>query len=59
MFSELQLKISAILSASDATIENRLQAVCELLKTTVPHYDWVGFYFKNLAPMPEHLRIIP
>ncbi len=47
MFSELQLKISAILSASDATIENRLQAVCELLKTTVPHYDWVGFYFKN------------
>ena len=47
MFSELELKVSAILSTSDSSIENRLQAVCELLKTTVSHYDWVGFYFKN------------
>lgn len=47
MFSELELKVSTILSTSDSTIENRLQAICELLKTTIPHYDWVGFYFKN------------
>lgn len=47
MFKELQFKVSAILSNADSSIENRLQAVCELLKTTVPHYDWVGFYFKN------------
>jgi GAF domain-containing protein len=24
-----------------------MQAICELLKARVPHYDWVGFYFKN------------
>ncbi|WP_339706884.1 GAF domain-containing protein [uncultured Kriegella sp.] len=47
MFKELQSKVNAILSNADSSIENRLQAVCELLKTTVPHYDWVGFYFKN------------
>ncbi len=47
MFSELELKVSAILSTSDSSIENRLQAVCELLKNTVSYYDWVGFYFKN------------
>jgi GAF domain-containing protein len=21
--------------------------ICELLKSNVPHYDWVGFYFRN------------
>ena len=24
-----------------------MQAICELLKENVPHYDWVGFYFRN------------
>ncbi|MBD3660930.1 MAG: GAF domain-containing protein, partial [Arenibacter algicola] len=25
----------------------KMQAICELLKENVPHYDWVGFYFRN------------
>lgn len=25
----------------------RLQGVCDLLQDRIPHYDWVGFYFRN------------
>src|SRR5210317_784002 len=24
-----------------------LQEICDVLKASVPYYDWVGFYFKN------------
>ena len=46
-----------------------LQTACDLLKTNVPHYDWVGFYLVNrddarelvLGPFAgeptEHVRI--
>lgn len=32
---------------SDNDKEEKLQDICDLLKNTVPYYDWVGFYFKN------------
>ena len=34
-----------------------LKEVCELLKTSIPYYDWVGFYFKNGEK--EELKIGP
>jgi GAF domain-containing protein len=30
-----------------ASIELKLQAICEYLKQEINYYDWVGFYFKN------------
>ena len=36
-----------IIESSDKSISERLQAICDLLRTSVPYYDWVGFYFKN------------
>lgn len=54
-------------SGDDA--DARLQAVCDLLKQEVPHYDWVGFYLVDpkkerelvLGPFAgaptEHVRI--
>ncbi|CAM4193330.1 GAF domain-containing protein [Zobellia nedashkovskayae] len=47
MFNDLRIKISTILNSTSLTVDERLQNLCELLKETVPHYDWVGFYFKN------------
>ncbi|MDB2607190.1 GAF domain-containing protein [Zobellia sp.] len=47
MFNELQVQASYLLHTKDLSIAERLQGVCELLKKTVSHYDWVGFYFKN------------
>ncbi len=68
LFRRLETEIDEILRSS-RPYEEVLQAVCDLLKESVPHYDWVGFYFvdpKNgnelvLDPFSgeptEHVRI--
>jgi GAF domain-containing protein len=64
----LRQRIQTILE-SPRSREARLQALCEELKTAVPHYDWVGFYLVDpdaeeelvLGPYAgeptEHVRI--
>ena len=47
MFETLRPRITEILNASKKSVDDRLFELCELLKMSVPHYDWVGFYFKN------------
>ncbi len=47
MFENLRQHVTEILDTPEKTINDRLKGVCELLKSTVPYYDWVGFYFKN------------
>ncbi|WP_373516788.1 GAF domain-containing protein [Pricia sp.] len=47
MFEKLRKEVAVLLDRSELKTDIRLQQVCELLKNTVPHYDWVGFYFKN------------
>jgi GAF domain-containing protein len=42
-FSDLLKEASAILALK----KNALMAICELLKTKVDYYNWVGFYFMN------------
>ena len=44
--SELRNKITNIIN-NPRTIEIRLQEICDILRNTVSHYDWVGFYFRN------------
>ncbi|MFS4468554.1 GAF domain-containing protein [Maribacter sp. 2210JD10-5] len=46
MFDSLIPRITAI-TASAKDVDSKLLSICELLKKEVPHYDWVGFYFKN------------
>ncbi len=46
-FDELKPQISHIISREDQSTEDRLQSICELLESNVPHYNWVGFYFRN------------
>ncbi len=47
MFEKLRQEVAVLLNRSNLKTDIRLEQVCELLKNTVPHYDWVGFYFKN------------
>ncbi|MEX0290940.1 MAG: GAF domain-containing protein [Flavobacteriaceae bacterium] len=47
MFEALEIKVKQILLSSDEEVTSRLQAVCELLRASIPYYDWVGFYFRN------------
>jgi GAF domain-containing protein len=46
IFNTLKPKIATIILDSNSK-EQCLQSICELLKSEVPHYDWVGFYFRN------------
>jgi len=44
--NNLKQNISLIIDSSN-TKENKLQAICNYLKSEISYYDWVGFYFKN------------
>jgi len=55
-FNELKSKVSELVSNS-SSLDKTLKDVCELLKYSVPYYDWVGFYFKNGEK--EELKIGP
>ncbi|MCW5515160.1 GAF domain-containing protein [Muriicola sp. Z0-33] len=47
MFPRLKSRINIILSNTEKSTTDRMQAICDLLRDNVPYYDWVGFYFKN------------
>ena len=55
-FNELKSKVSDLVSNS-SSLDKTLKDVCELLKSSVSYYDWVGFYFKNGEK--EELKIGP
>ena len=46
-FQHLEPKIIDIVNCSKLSKDERLLTICELLEAQIPHYDWVGFYFKN------------
>ncbi|MCF4100876.1 GAF domain-containing protein [Gillisia sp. M10.2A] len=46
-FQELKPKVTAILNTEELSVDHRMTQICELLKESIPYYDWVGFYFKN------------
>ncbi|MBT8272035.1 MAG: GAF domain-containing protein [Flavobacteriaceae bacterium] len=56
-FDLLKSKVTQIVSNDNDTVENRLFKTCDLLKESVPYYDWVGFYFRN--GKKEELRLGP
>lgn len=45
-FKDLKSEISELIEKS-CTTKDTLLHICILLKSNVPHYDWVGFYFRN------------
>lgn len=46
-FKALKPQVSIILEDKNLKVDDRLQGVCDMLKENIPHYNWVGFYFKN------------
>lgn len=45
-FEALKPKITNLISNSSALNET-LQSICDVLKTSIDYYDWVGFYFRD------------
>lgn len=46
-FANLRPQVDTIISRTNLSLESRLHKICQLLETHVPHYNWVGFYFRN------------
>ena len=44
---QLKPQIISITSKKDHSVDERLLSICEVLEAHVPHYNWVGFYFRN------------
>lgn len=47
MHSSLVPKVKEIINNSSQGTEEKLFAICNLLRDQISYYDWVGFYFKN------------
>ncbi len=54
--SNLKPNITNILQNDSESVEKRLTQVCELLKSSIDYYDWVGYYFANDAAQTLHLK---
>lgn len=46
-FEQLKPKVRTIISNQKLSTDEKLLAICQLLKTHIDHYNWVGFYFRN------------
>lgn len=47
-FESLKPQVEDIIeNCNILTLHNCLLEICQLLKSNIPHYDWVGFYFRN------------
>lgn len=55
-FSDLKNKISPLLEAQDVATFEKLTNVCEVLRSNISYYNWVGFYFANHEAQTLHLR---
>lgn len=45
-FRGLKSKVKSLVDNAQ-NVEQTLLLICELLKSEIHYYDWVGFYFKN------------
>lgn len=46
-FENLKSHVDTIISNTEQSVDSRLLRICELLKSEIEYYNWVGFYFKN------------
>lgn len=55
-FESLKPRLTNIISATPFSVTDKLTQVCELLQTSLPFYNWVGFYFADEAEKTLHLK---
>ena len=55
-FSEVFSEISNHLKSTDLDVDEGLNYICTVLRESFDHYDWVGFYFADLARKKLHLK---
>lgn len=55
IFENLSPKIIEICQGKGSS-EDKMQLICDLLRSQVTYYDWVGFYFADHQAKTLHLR---
>lgn len=55
-FQTIESLVESIIVSSSSSRDEKLQYICDLLQSVVPHYDWVGFYFADNESKTLHLR---
>lgn len=46
-FEQLKQPVTSFIQDQSLSSDAKLLAICELLEANIPHYNWVGFYFRN------------
>jgi len=54
LFEFLMKRVGEIVSSRDSD-ENKLKAICKMLKDNISYYDWVGFYIVDKKRQDELL----
>lgn len=55
-FEDLKKEVTSIISNTEAPVKDRLTHICETLRSSIPYYNWVGFYFANHESKTLHLE---
>ncbi|MFT5891020.1 MAG: L-methionine (R)-S-oxide reductase [Dokdonia sp.] len=55
-FEDLKKEVSVIVSKTTLPTKDRLTEICEVLRTSISYYNWVGFYFANHDTQTLHLE---
>ena len=54
-FENLKPKVKDVLSQENASRDEKLKSLCQLMQDNVSYYKWVGFYFANHENKTLHL----
>lgn len=55
-FDALKTEVNKILNQTEKDVIDRLSGVCEILRSNINYYNWVGFYFAEHSTQTLHLK---
>ncbi len=55
-FEALKTEVITIIENKDNQPKERMTAICELLRSNISYYDWVGYYMANHEERTLHLE---
>lgn len=54
-FDHLKIKVSRLAQTKGGSPQQKMTAICELLREHIDYYNWVGFYMANHETQTLHL----
>lgn len=54
-FQNLKDQVTEIVTQKETSAEDKMTQICEVLRSGVDYYDWVGFYMANHETRTLHL----